>query len=162
LKGCREQSAAPNANISHSPRSISPMPPSYLGSLRAPLPPPLSPHCHRHRHGGGAPAPPPGPCGLCCRPRGPAHVLLWVGPSPRAWDVPYCSRPSHPPSNAQGQGHRKGQHLDHPSVRHSCVGGRLSGPKLRSTAIVGGRRVCGLGGDWEGRAASPIPTVTPG
>lgn len=71
--------------------------------------------------------------------------------------------PSHPPSSARGQGHRKGQHPDRPSVRRPCVVGRLSRPKLRSTAIVGGRRACGLGGELrQGWGASPTPAVTPG
>lgn len=85
-------------------------------------------------------------------------MLLWVGPSPRACEVPYCSRPSHPPRSAQGQGHRKGQHLDQPWVRSPCVGGRLSGPKLRSTAIVGGRRACRLGEELGGASSLTLGT----
>ncbi|KAF6371569.1 complexin 1 [Rhinolophus ferrumequinum] len=69
------------------------------------------------------------------------------------------------PSSARGPGYRKGQPLDHPWVRDQCVGARLSGPKLRSTAIVG---VLGGASSWcpgphpWGKVGSRSPPAQPG
>uniref|UniRef100_A0A4X1T3C7 Complexin 1 n=1 Tax=Sus scrofa TaxID=9823 RepID=A0A4X1T3C7_PIG len=122
------------------------MPPLCLGSLCPPLTPPHPRTAIATTTEGGAPyRPTQGPCGL----------LEALGTSPRArlaaggLDPPPepgkpLSAPAlhHPPSRALGQGHLKGQSLD-----HLCVGGR----KLRSTAIVGGSGRAGWGGGRRGQ-----------
>lgn len=135
----------PNADISHSPRASRPTRPSCLGSLRSPLTTSPSPHCHHRRHQGRVPPLDRPTCSSGLNP-------------PQSLGRPYCSRPSHPPSSAQGHATERASAASRPPVvRRPCVLGRLSRPKLRSTAIVGGRQAC-----RRGREPPHAPTATPG
>lgn len=133
------------------------MPPRASEACAHLSPPAHSPHCHCHRLGGRGAHPSPGPPWTC--PRAPLGWTLL----PQSLGRPLLLPPFTPTQQCPRPGPPKGQHPDQPSVRRPCVVGRLSRPKLRSTAIVGGRRACGLGGELRlGWGASPTPAVTPG
>ena len=141
----------PNANISHSPRSVRAWPPQALGASAR-----LSPHPRAAiatASEGGA----HGPRGPGCRPRGLASGLLrqrvdWT--YPRAWEAPSRSSLHRPPSRAHGQGHQKG--------RPCVVGACRAHPREHSHSRGSGREAGVGAGAWGSTPrGQPGPQVLP-
>lgn len=144
----------PSATISHSPRSARPTPAHASGACATPPPP----HCHRHQHRGRG-ARPQGPCGLCCSPGPPTCSSGWAPRTGTALTAP--ALPLHPAVPEVRAPTRRASRppLGVPSPRWWA----LIRPKLRSTAIVGGRRRgLGAAASLGARVGAPTSAVTAG